>query len=70
MRAATKAPLASPEMLDKVFGAFIDDTEMRLIMYALGPLYVEHGYEANRGLEAARVTRYNAKSHSESAWHV
>lgn len=52
-------------MLDKVFGAFQDDTEMRLIMFAIGPLYSEGSYDGNRALEAACTTRYNAKAHSE-----
>lgn len=59
-----KAPLASLEMLAKVFGSFKDDDEMRLVMFAIGPLYSEGVYNANAALESCRKTIYRAESHS------
>lgn len=59
------APLASVEMMSKIFGAFVDDNEMRLVMFAVGPLYSEGVYDPNKGLESARRTIYRAETHSE-----
>ncbi|ORY29318.1 prolyl aminopeptidase [Naematelia encephala] len=59
-----RAPMASTSMLAKVFGAFKDDDEMRLVMFALGPLYAESTYDPDQGLESARKTIYRAESHN------
>jgi hypothetical protein len=54
-------------MMFKIFGAFVDDNEMRLVMFAVGPLYSEGVYDPNKGLEAARKTVYRAETHSTSS---
>ncbi|KAK4687971.1 proline iminopeptidase, partial [Tremellales sp. Uapishka_1] len=59
------APMASPQMLEKVFSSFKDDEEMRLVMFAIGPLYSEGTYDPDRGLESCRQTIYRAESHNE-----
>ncbi|WVW79476.1 hypothetical protein I302_101445 [Kwoniella bestiolae CBS 10118] len=64
-RAPSKAPMATSEMLSKVFGAFTDDNEMRLIFFAIAPLWVDSGYNPNEGLEVARRTVYNSESHNQ-----
>jgi proline iminopeptidase len=61
-----RAPMASLDMLRKVFGAFEDDEEMRLVMFALGPLYAEGKYDPDKGVASNRKTIYNAETHSES----
>ncbi|WWC64380.1 uncharacterized protein I303_106990 [Kwoniella dejecticola CBS 10117] len=61
----SKAPLASINMLKKVFGSFTDDDEMRLVMFAIGPLYSEAHYDADKGLEASRSRRLSAKVHND-----
>ena len=60
-----RAPMASVEMLHKVFGAFETDQEMAMIMYAIGPLYTEGQYDQNKGLASAAKTICRAKVHSE-----
>ncbi|KAL7420941.1 hypothetical protein Q5752_004895 [Cryptotrichosporon argae] len=59
-----RVPLASLGMLRKVFGSFTDDTEFRLVMFALGPLYSEGAYDPDRGLEGVRRGVYNAETHN------
>ncbi|WWD16322.1 hypothetical protein CI109_100748 [Kwoniella shandongensis] len=59
------APMASVNMQKKVFGAFQDDDEMRLVMFAIGPLYSEGKYDPDKGLESVRSTIYRAESHNE-----
>lgn len=59
-----KAPNASIGMIHKVFSAFEDDEEFRLIIFAINPLYVET-YDANAGLEKVRDTVFRAETHSE-----
>ena len=51
-------------MLNKVFSAFEDDEEFRLIMVALGPLYVEQ-YDADAALRKNRSTVFRAETHSK-----
>ncbi|KAJ7119441.1 prolyl aminopeptidase [Mycena epipterygia] len=58
-----RAPNASIEMVEKVFSAFDDDVEFRLIMFALGPLYVEK-YDANAALTRTRGVVYRAETHN------
>lgn len=61
-----KVPSFSTEMLrDKVFGAFDDDEDFRLVHFAMMPLYRED-YDANTGLKSCRDTVYVADSHSKS----
>ncbi|KAF4446402.1 hypothetical protein FALBO_17081, partial [Fusarium albosuccineum] len=61
----SKVPSFSKEMLrDKVFGAFEDDTEFRLVHFATMPLYRED-YDANGGLKGCRDTVYVAESHND-----
>ncbi|WVW85963.1 hypothetical protein I302_108001 [Kwoniella bestiolae CBS 10118] len=60
-----RAPLASVNMLRKVFGAFKGDDEMRLVMFAIGPLYSEAEYDADIGLEGSRTRRLSAKVHND-----
>ncbi|KAJ3529865.1 hypothetical protein NM208_g9568 [Fusarium decemcellulare] len=61
----SKVPSFSREMLrDKVFGAFEDDTEFRLVHFAMMPLYRED-YDANGGLKGCRDTVYVAESHND-----
>ncbi|KAK8208538.1 prolyl aminopeptidase [Phyllosticta capitalensis] len=59
-----RAPNASLTMLNKVFSAFEDDEEFRLIMFALGPLYVEQ-YDADAALRKNRSTVFRAETHNE-----
>lgn len=56
-------------MIHKVFSAFEDDEEFRLIMFALKPLYVEK-YDADGGLKSTRNTVFRAETHSESAIRI
>ncbi|WVQ73622.1 hypothetical protein IAR50_003202 [Cryptococcus sp. DSM 104548] len=63
-RAATKAPMASENYLKKIFGTITDDNEFRIIMFAIGPLYLDGEYDADKALESARTTIYNAQSHN------
>ncbi|KAJ6602541.1 prolyl aminopeptidase [Mycena vulgaris] len=58
-----RAPNASIEMVHKVFSAFEDDVEFQLIMFALGPLYVET-YDANAALKRNRGVIYRAETHN------
>ncbi|WVF67397.1 hypothetical protein IAT40_002153 [Kwoniella sp. CBS 6097] len=60
----SRAPMASVEMLKKVFSSFKDDTEMALVMFAIGPLYSEGDYNPDQGLESCRSTIYRADSHN------
>ncbi|KAI9739553.1 MAG: hypothetical protein M1834_006269 [Cirrosporium novae-zelandiae] len=60
-----RAPCASKDMLvDGVFGAFEDDCEFQLVMFALGPLYTE-SYDANASLKRNRETVFHAKTHND-----
>ncbi|ODV82617.1 hypothetical protein CANARDRAFT_184654, partial [[Candida] arabinofermentans NRRL YB-2248] len=59
-----KASNASVEMVHKVFSSFESDEEMKLIMFALAPLYVEV-YDQNKGLAGVLNTKYNSKSHND-----
>lgn len=75
-RAATKAPMATRAMLDKVFNpTIVDDEEFRLIMFALAPLYLPDGATPNydQVLEASRKGIYRAKVHNDlylpEVWH-
>ena len=62
----SKVPSFSKEMLrDKVFGAFQDDEEFRLVHFAMMPLYRED-FDANAGLRSCLDTVYVAESHSTS----
>ncbi|ODO06080.1 hypothetical protein L198_01309 [Cryptococcus wingfieldii CBS 7118] len=63
-RAATKAPMASENYLKKIFGTITDDNEFRIIMFAIGPLYLDGAYDADKALESSRKTIYNAESHN------
>lgn len=51
-------------MLHKVFSAFEDDEEFRLIIFAINPLYTE-SYNADGGLKKIRDTVFRAETHSE-----
>ena len=67
-RAARKAPMATEEMLRKVFTpTIIDDNEFRLIMYSLAPIYVADDQRVNHNaiLEQARVGIYHAQVHND-----
>jgi hypothetical protein len=57
--------MATKEMLLKIFGAFENDKEMALIMFAVGPLYSDGSYDANKGLAGVMNTVYRARVHSE-----
>ncbi|WVQ94991.1 hypothetical protein IAU59_002083 [Kwoniella sp. CBS 9459] len=59
-----RAPMASVDMLRKVFSSFKDDAEMALVMFAIGPLYSEGEYNPDKGLESCRSTIYRAESHN------
>ncbi|KAK7533543.1 prolyl aminopeptidase [Phyllosticta citricarpa] len=59
-----RAPNASLGMLGKVFSKFEDDEEFRLIMFALGPLYVEE-YDADAALRKNRNTVFRAETHND-----
>ncbi|RKK12441.1 hypothetical protein BFJ66_g9882 [Fusarium oxysporum f. sp. cepae] len=62
----SKVPSFSKDMLrDKVFGAYDDDEDFRLVHFAMMPLYRED-YDANAGLRSCRDTVYVAESHSKS----
>jgi proline iminopeptidase len=64
------APCASREMLvDGVFGAFENDEEFRLVMFALGPLYSE-SYDPNSALKRNLETVFRARTHSEFRRHL
>lgn len=54
-------------MLSKVFGSFSSNEEMRLVMFAITPLYSEQTYNADKGLENSLRTVFNAESHSTFA---
>lgn len=59
-----KAPNFSVDMLrSKVFGAFKDDEEFKLVHFAMLPLYSEN-YNADSGLRTCLSTVYVAESHS------
>lgn len=61
----SKATNFSPDMLrSKVFGAFNDDEEFKLVHFAMLPLYSER-YDADIGLRTVSSTVYVAESHSE-----
>ncbi|KAI1038064.1 hypothetical protein LB503_012017 [Fusarium chuoi] len=61
----SKVPSFSKEMLrEKVFGAYDDDEDFRLVHFAMMPLYRED-YDANAGLKACRDTVYVAESHND-----
>ncbi|KAJ4244183.1 hypothetical protein NW762_014564 [Fusarium torreyae] len=61
----SKVPSFSKEMLrDKVFGAYDDDEDFRLVHFAMMPLYRED-YDANAGLKSCRDTVYVAESHND-----
>jgi len=67
-RAAVKAPMATPKMLEKIFTpTIIDDEEFRLIMFALFPMYVPDGtlVDCDRILENSRRGIYHAKVHND-----
>ncbi|OCF44563.1 hypothetical protein I317_01636 [Kwoniella heveanensis CBS 569] len=59
-----RAPMASVDMLRKVFSSFKDDAEMALVMFAIGPLYSEGKYDPDKELESCRNTIYRADSHN------
>ncbi|TYC69167.1 alpha/beta hydrolase [Stappia sp. BW2] len=60
-----KVPSASAEMIDKLFGTTIqDDTEFRLIWFALQPLYYEV-FDPNSALERTRTMHLHAETHNE-----
>ncbi|KAH8714748.1 Alpha/Beta hydrolase protein [Ilyonectria robusta] len=59
-----KAPNFSVDMLrSKVFGAFKDDEEFKLVHFAMLPLYSEK-YTADSGLRTCLSTIYVAESHN------
>ncbi|KAJ4278979.1 hypothetical protein NW764_006336 [Fusarium oxysporum] len=61
----SKVPSFSKDMLrDKVFGAYDDDEDFRLVHFAMMPLYRED-YDANAGLRSCRDTVYVAESHND-----
>jgi len=67
-RAAEKAPMATEEMLHKVFSpTIIDDEEFRLIMYSMYPMYVadDKPIDHNAILEQARRGIFHAKVHND-----
>ncbi|KAI1039307.1 hypothetical protein LB505_014297 [Fusarium chuoi] len=49
---------------EKVFGAYDDDEDFRLVHFAMMSLYRED-YDANAGLKACRDTVYVAESHND-----
>lgn len=60
-----KVPSASPAMIDKLFGTTItDDTEYRLIWFALQPLYYEK-FDPDAALERTRTMHLHAETHNE-----
>lgn len=63
-----RAPGATMEMVEKLISdKAIDDMELRLIFFALQPLYVDNWgpEEANRALERARTLHVHAETHNE-----
>jgi proline iminopeptidase len=67
-RAARKAPMATEQMLEKVFTpTMVDDNEFRLIMYSLYPMYIPDGQpvDFNLILERARSGVYHARVHND-----
>ncbi len=67
-RRAAKAPMATREMLDKLFSpGIVDDEEFRLIMFALAPMYLPDGEapDYNRILANSRRVAYRAKVHND-----
>ncbi|KAL3455823.1 alpha/beta-hydrolase [Aspergillus heterothallicus] len=62
-----RAPGMSIAMLrDKIFGAFVDDTEFRLVMHAAAPLYVdEANFDPDGALARARGMVVNAVAHND-----
>lgn len=59
-----RVPLASPAMIDKLFSDRVaDDTELRLIWFALQPLYFE-SFDADAVLERVRTMRFHAETHN------
>lgn len=59
-----KAPSASVAMLDKMFSdTVVDDTELRLIWFALQPLYFE-AFDADAVLERTRTLHLHAATHN------
>ncbi|MCX8997305.1 alpha/beta hydrolase [Rhizobiaceae bacterium BDR2-2] len=59
-----KAPNASEAMLRKLFSdTVVDDTELRLIWFALQPLYFEH-FDADAALERTRTMHLHAETHN------
>lgn len=76
-RAATRAPMATRAMLEKIFTpTLIDDEEFRLIMFALLPLYSPSGVtvDHDRLLEQMRTRVCRAQVHNdlyrEAVWHT
>lgn len=61
----SKAPSFSVDMLkNKVFGAFEDDLEFRLVYFAMMPLYRED-FDPAAALKSCLQTVFVAESHSE-----
>ncbi len=59
-----KAPNATLQMVERLFSPHIvDDTELRLIWYALQPLYFET-FDPDRVLESTRTLSCHAESHN------
>ena len=59
-----KVPSASPEMIDKLFSEDVtDDVELRLIWFALQPLYFEI-FDPNAALERTRTMHLHAETHN------
>ncbi|MEF2074417.1 alpha/beta fold hydrolase [Consotaella aegiceratis] len=59
-----KVPSASPEMIDKLFSEdVVDDVELRLIWFALQPLYYET-FDPNGALERTRTMHLHAETHN------
>lgn len=60
-----KVPSASPAMIDKLFSdQVVDDNELRLIWFALQPLYFEN-FDPDQALERTRVLHLHAETHNE-----
>lgn len=60
-----KVPSATPAMIDKLFSdQIIDDTELRLIWFALQPLYFEK-FDPDAALERTRTMHLHAETHNE-----
>lgn len=59
-----KVPSASPAMIDKLFSdTVVDDTELRLIWFALQPLYFE-AFDPDAALERTRTMHLHAETHN------